>query len=312
MKRLAFLPLAAATAVLLLGPAAHAEPSVPAPLDAVDAQLAPAPREATVTQKTVRYTTLVVIPLATLAYGQQIWNWGDDHGWTWADEGFFGPETPHGGADKLGHAFSHYTLTRLSTRIFDYTEGDHERALTYGAIMAGSIGLGIEIGDAFNGKYGFSMQDLIADASGIALAVLLELSPTADGLVGFSVEYLPTDRFLADDDKSWLEFEGDTSGWTYLLNFKPGGLRALGVASPRYLDFVTLDVGYYTRGFSWWDRLAPEMQKQRSFFVGVSMNVPEMVDLAFGKNPGVVGGALRQTFSLYHLPLGLKGSLALD
>jgi uncharacterized protein YfiM (DUF2279 family) len=269
-------------------------------------------RKSNPTQVALRTAVLVGVPLAVTIYGQQIWEWGRDP-WRFGSEGFFGRDTEHGGADKVGHAFAHYVLFRSAHAVFSYTESGHAaRARLFAGLMAGSIGLGIEIGDGFNGKYGFSWEDLTADLAGIGLGLVLETYPALDDLIGLSATYVPTRGFWDDPHKKWLAFEGDTSGWTYLFNFKLAGAHHLGWKPPRAVEMMSLDMGYYTRGFTRWDMDVGNSSRVRSLFLGISINLSEVVDSVFQHSNSRANRALRELFRYYHVPLGLKTSFALD
>lgn len=288
-----------------------------APALALDGDLAPTKTEdkpITTTQKAVRYTTLAIVPIAVTAYGQQIWNWGESGGWTWGNEGFFGGDL--GGADKMGHAWGCYALTRASYAIFDYTENGDQRKLWYSATMAALIGTGIEVGDAYNGAYGFSWEDIVADYTGIAMAVVAETVPEVDALVNFNVTYWPTQGFVNEDSKSILEFEGDSSGWTYLLSLKLAGLKTVGINVPRPLEYLMLDVGYYTRGYSRFDEEDYAVDEtSRNMLIGVSLNVPEVFDALFttaGVREHWSRKVVSKPFDYFHLPIGLSYDSNLD
>lgn len=311
----ALLALAAATRFVQAAPGAAA-PLVTHSEETKKAQEPPVSTTSTgrtdSTAKTVvRYTTLIAVPAFVFAYGQQIWDWGNTPGWRWANEGYFGLDTPHGGADKLGHAFGMYTLARVSSQIFNYTEGQGSRRLVYAASMAGAIGLGIEVGDAFNGAYGFSFHDLGADLTGLGLGMLLESVPALDGLLGFSVEYFPTRGFRESGD-SWLRFESDTGGFKYMLNLRPSGLPRLGLPVPLALQLFTLDFGYYTRGFTRYERNMGVVRKDRALFAGASINLAEALDVVLFHRGGLPMRAVRDAFRYYHVPLGLTWPMGFD
>lgn len=270
----------------------------------------PPPTEPSKAKLTLRYGLLAGVPLSVMIYGKELWRWGERGGWRWGSEGWFGRNTDHGGADKLGHTFAMYTITRGTTRILEFTGLDHDRALLYGMLMGAGIGIGIEVGDAYTGRYGFAYEDLVADLSGVALGVLLEKQPVLDSLIGFSIEYFPTRSFREYPGKSWLEFEADTGGFSYILNFRLAGLHNVGLKLPRVLDFFTADVGYFTRGFSSFDEARQINERIRYWFVGASLNVPKIIGALSGPSPG--RRFFQDFFSYLHLPLGIKGSKAID
>lgn len=294
---------------------ANADDVLPARAAASEEAPAPSQVEATANNPgaaklTVRYGVLAGVPLAVMIYGKEIWQWGERGGWRFGSEGWFGRGTDHGGADKVGHAFGMYTVTRGTTRIMQFTGWDHTRSLWAGALMGTLVGVGVEVGDAYTGRYGFSYEDLVADLSGVALATLLETHPTLDALVGFSIEYFPTNSFLDHPDRRWLEFEGDTGGFNYMLNFRLAGLDHLGLHLPRAFDFFTIDAGYFTRGFSRFDRERGIDQRNRYLFVGASLNVPEVI--AALSEPSSSRRFFQDFFSYLHMPIGLKGAASLD
>ena len=274
----------------------------------------------TTRQKVIRYTTLVVIPLAMTAYGQRAWEWGSTgSSWHWAHEGFLGADTHVGGADKMGHAFSHYVLTRASAAIFDYTEHGASHKLWYAGSMVMLIGVGIEVGDAFNGTHGFSFEDIVFDALGVGLGVLTEAVPAADALFSFQLDYWPTQGFLDYPDRKNLQFSLDYSGMTFMLSVKLAGLNSLGLKVPSVLNYIQLDAGYFTRDYSGYNKfdryLNPDAVGYRSALVGVSLNVPKLLDSLFthvGKKDTWANTIVREPFNYYHLPIGLSVDTRLD
>ncbi len=66
--------------------------------------------------------SFIGIPIGTLVYGMATWNWGEEDGFHVRHEGFFGQNTNNGGADKVGHAFSHYLAFRIIHNYYDWSE----------------------------------------------------------------------------------------------------------------------------------------------------------------------------------------------
>ena len=263
-------------------------------------------RPTTRRQAIIRYATLVGIPLLVTIYGQQTWNWGAGGDWQWADEGWFGKDTYHGGADKMGHAWACYGIMRASHAIFDYTENGATRKVWYAAALSFAIGTGIEVGDAFNGQHGFSWEDIVADSVGIAIGALMETVPEVEAFVDFSATYWPTTGFLDYPTGSFLNLEDDSSGWTHKLSFKPAGFAHLGREVPFYVRYLMLDVGYYSRGYSLYDEAAGIAEQDRVLFLGVSINVPEVVDALFSRDNSLANRALREPFKYFYVPVDLK------
>lgn len=54
----------------------------------------------------------IALPAFTLIYGVSTWDWGDQKSFHVNLKGFFGENTNAGGANKTGHAFSHFLAFR--------------------------------------------------------------------------------------------------------------------------------------------------------------------------------------------------------
>jgi hypothetical protein len=105
------------------------------------------------------------------------------------NEGFFGPNTPHGGADKaaplrgLRHHLQGVRIHFRKTRLL------RERIALDGVDTAITGGLLNEVGDGLTTN-GFSPEDLLMDALGAGTAALLAAT-RVDDLVGFRTSTVP-------------------------------------------------------------------------------------------------------------------------
>ncbi len=263
------------------------------------------------TKKTIiRYAALLGPPLGMLAYGRFAWKWGETSTWRWSTEKDWGYHSDSGGSDKFGHAFAHYVLARAFYDIYNYTEDGRPRKWLFAALSTAAIGTLIEIGDAFTDKYGFSWGDMAANLTGMAFGLFLEASPKAAGLVGFSWEYFPSEGFRKTSRSWFRQFTVDNSGWRFLLNFKPAGLEAFDVRVPKLLRYLTLDFGFFVRGYTEFDR-SLGIADGRHLFVGVSLNVSQVLRDIF-KNKGFFGTFVPTYFEYVHLPLGFKFPWGID
>ena len=264
------------------------------------------------TRKRIRNTFLISSPIVTLLFGSKVWDWGSSHNWRWANEGWFEHDTDSGGADKIGHFFSHYAITRISYSIFNYTEEDTSMKWVYTLSLAGAVGALIEVGDAYSGKYGFSFRDLIADYLGIAIGSILEICPTIDKFIGFSVEYQPTKGFKNYNDKYEINCVTDYSGWKYMMNFKLSGLKYIGLQGYDFLRYIMLDFGYYTKGYTKYDEYESLTNRKRYLFMGVSVNMMEVVSDFYSDKRSALHWLTQQPFKYYHLPIGYKHNNKID
>lgn len=257
----------------------------------------------------LRYSILFGFPAIQMAYGFFVWEWGTTKSWRWGNERWFQGDTDSGGADKAGHFYAHYLVTRLSYTFFSYTEKDQNMALAYSAITGAACGLMIEIGDAFTGRYGFSYEDLVADLVGVASAVVLDKYPIADEFIGVTAVYWPSKAYRSvrkSDDRHIGNFAGDYSGWKYLLNFKLAGFKYIGLDIPEFMRYIQLDFAYYTKNYTDYDmEYRPEATPKRHFSFGVSVNMREVTKDIFKNHPKTAWVA-DQPFKYIHVPIGFR------
>lgn len=239
--------------------------------DASSPPLSAVPQESTETQ--VRFRTLGAYAAGATAlavYANKNW-WGEGFNGEFRslDEGWFGQNTTHGGADKLGHAFANYVGTRLFARAFELTGNDEGTALRLAAWSVLGTFTVVEILDGFTARWKFSKEDALMNALGAGLAIVMETNPALDRLLDFRFQY-------RSSDKPGRRFDpfGDYSGQTYLLTVKASGvpsLREHGVL--RYFELV---LGYGARGYHL-DPGAPG-ERSRNVYFGVSLNLAELLD----------------------------------
>ena len=241
------------------------------------------------------------VPIGTLVYGMATWNWGEEKGFHVRHEGLLGKNTNDGGADKVGHAFSHYLAFRILHNYYDWSENGKNTKWFYSITTAAFLGLMIEVGDAYTGEYGFSYEDLISDLSGITLGIILEYSPTLDSLIGYSWQYWPTSRYYGKNGEKPLNFTTDYNGAKFVLNFRLAGLQNLGLKLPNFLRYIQLDFGYFTRNYRSGDVTG---EPYRSLYYGASLNFMEIVKDFFENPESKTSKILQQPFKYYHIPAG--------
>ncbi|HPI90874.1 MAG TPA: DUF2279 domain-containing protein, partial [Spirochaetota bacterium] len=261
----------------------------------------------------MRYAILVSVPLTTYLFAWLSWDWGNVRAnWKWANEGWFGRNTYSGGADKLGHIFSHYVMFRAMYAVFNYTEDGRYTKWVYSVVLPSMLALGIELGDAFSSSQnGFAYEDMICGFTGIAIGVIMEKFPVVDSFFGISVEYFPS-KYMQRNMDQITKFVDDYSGWKFMLNFKLSGFRDMGFRVPQFLRYVMFDLGYYTRGFTKYDREVGDTSRKRSVFIGFSINMAEVIDDLFPDKHKKVAHYLKQPFYYIHIPLGYSHGFEVD
>ncbi len=259
-------------------------------------------------RRLLRYSIMVGAPMVTFIYGTEAWDWGETSTFRWGRERWFQQDTDSGGADKLGHFFAHYLISRGLYRVFYHIEECETRRLLYPAITAGIIGTLIEIGDGFTGRYGFSWEDWVANNVGIGLAYALDRYPRLDRFIGVSGFYWPSDGFREHrdkHDKNYLNFVADYTGWKFAFNFRLAGFRDTRVELPEFMHYLQLDLGYYTRNYTVYDQYY-EKPETRHLFGGISVNFSEVTRQVLPRNRAT--RLLPGVFRYYYVPVGLLPS----
>ncbi len=208
--------------------------------------------------------------LALAVYGKSQW-WQDGFRGrlTKVDEGWFGQETYSGGADKLGHFYMTYASSRLLARALVCDGASHGEALKVAAWYTLGAFAAIEVLDGYSRKWNFSREDMVMNAAGVGVAVVMEHSPGLDRLFDLRVLYRPS----REEGQRFDPF-GDYSGQTYLLVAKLAGVSSLRRQGP--LRYVELAAGYGTRGYA----AAGKGSGTRNVYVGVSLNLSELLGVA--------------------------------
>ena len=230
---------------------------------------------------------------AIAATGFANWDWGSSK-FKFNSEGWFGKDTASLGMDKLGHAYSSYVLTEFLTDGID-TGLPRHRSYTAG-ILAMGLMTGIEIFDGFSEEHGFSHEDLVVDAAGVAFSIVRRAVPGMREKVDFRLLYTPsksTWRALSCFPEPHCDKDGVTArspitdyvNQRYLLALKLSGFEA---TRKTPLRLVELHGGYYARGFTKEEEDRGDPLRRR-FFVGVGLNVGEL--FFPGRRRGVAGAA---------------------
>ena len=123
---------------------------------------------------------LAAVGAGLVAVGLRDWDWGGSE-FQFIEEGWFAKNTPHGGMDKIGHAFSTYVIADILTDRIRANASNPAGAPITGALVAfGIMGLG-ETLDGFTGKHRFSREDIVANGVGAAFSILRNSDPWLAG-----------------------------------------------------------------------------------------------------------------------------------
>lgn len=184
--------------------------------------------------------------------------------------------------DKVGHAMTAYYLTEVSDRALMYSGVDRSTSLIVGSMVSFSyLGL-IEVFDGFSAEWGFSVGDMAANVTGIALYTGQELL-WRDQRVKLRYNFLPSpysayrpdvlgDGFLQQALK-------DYNGQAYWLSTNPHSWMDAR-QWPRWLNVA---VGYSAAGMTGGSENlfpllepgapVPDFNRRREFYLSVDLDL---------------------------------------
>jgi len=203
-----------------------------------------------------------------------------------ADEGWFGPETYAGGADKLGHGFANYAFARGSMGLLEYGGWDRTTSLAVSGGLTALFFTLVEIKDGLHEGYGFSVGDMMFNLAGNGLGLLMETQPRLDELFDYRIEYIPTDEFIEQIKQRGVDVAEDYSGMTFGLMFHLGALEGVHAGKPRvrWARFVDVTLGFETRGYLP-EPLDPMERREQRLFLGLSLDVQRLIREYVGREP---------------------------
>ena len=171
------------------------------------------------------------------------------------DEGWFGPNTRFGGADKASHFADYYVITKELAFIFGRLGFSENAARLMAAGTAFTGGLVNEVADGFT-EYGFSYQDLVMNSLGIGTSLLIMTTRVGD-VVGFRTSHFGS-------------FKHDV----YSMDLKLAGLaRRLGL-SIGPLRFLYFSATYGIKGYPT-DKTS---EQQRQIGLELGLNLEEILN----------------------------------
>lgn len=253
---------------------------------------------------------------AATTYMYFAWYHGQpDKPFRFGGDGYFGGDTYAGGADKLGHAWSNLAMSRVTSEVLAWGGWERWKA----GLIASSLTLGLftvfEVKDGFYTE--FSPGDAAFNALGAAMNVAMLAYPPLDEAVDFRVEYFPSKEYRgllrgarpppdpAKPHQVSLNFVEDYSGQRYLFALHAHALPLVG--RQRWARVVDVALGYEANGYKP-EPVAAGVRRSQHLFLGVSVNVQGLLDLALAERDGPVASRARTTghlvFELVNPPFG--------
>jgi hypothetical protein len=222
----------------------------------------------------------------------------------WAQENPFALRTYAGGADKWGHGWASYALTRGTTELLIAGGWRRFPSSLVAAALAGAVLTVQEVKDG--PVWGFEVGDVAADLSGAALGAVMETVPALDRLLDFRLRYFPSADFrkLAGA-RFWSRGDGidiaqDYSGMSFQLALHLGALPGA-TAQPwlLWMSWVDVIAGFETRGYSPAPTPRVHAPYQR-WYLGVGIDMQHVLDALV--RPGKLRSFGRGFFEVLSLP----------
>ena len=202
--------------------------------------------------------------LGIIAYGVEHWGYSTDIDPHTNSEGWFGHDTEEGGADKLGHAYTGYSMAHTYAALYESWGYDSDKAALYGAWSSFGFTSIMEFGDSFS-SYGISYEDMIVNTLGALFGYVSYKNPEIGEKIDFRLEYKLHNKMWEKD------FLTDYENSKYLFALKASGFKA--TQNTKYLKYLELYLGYYIRGFE-----QNDINRERNLFVGLGINLSKLLD----------------------------------
>jgi hypothetical protein len=202
-------------------------------------------------------STLIPITAVGGVMANSLIGYDTNHSFRINHEGWFGPDTTNGGADKASHLTDYFVVTHLFEDVYRMLGYSENAAILWGFGLALATGFANEVSDGFT-RHGFSWEDFAMDAAGATAASLISVTHTKD-LLGMRTSHLPGSTYTHD---------------VYSADLKLAGLgQRLGInlGPLRWLHF---SVTYGAKGY----RVQPPIEHQRQVGFEIGLNLQQILN----------------------------------
>ena len=212
----------------------------------------------------------------------------------------FAPEVYAGGADKLGHFWGNYALTRGTTAVLVASGWPRlpSSLVSFGLTEAAYLVIELQDGIA---PHGFGKKDLCANLVGGVVAVLFDNVPAVDRLFDIRLEYWPSKQYRRNVWRTGdLDGAQDYTGQSYLLAFHLGAISELADRDYGWWSrFVDLAAGFEAKHYVPVEDMQTAAPRQ-TLYAGLAVNMQGVLSHLFDDSKGRRFG--RGLFEVYSLP----------
>jgi uncharacterized protein YfiM (DUF2279 family) len=223
------------------------------------------------------------------------------HSFRFTSEGFFGPNTYAGGADKASHFVDYAILSKELKNLYDKMGFSKTGSILLGLGVALGTGFMHEVGDGTN-PYGFSWEDLTMDALGAGTAAVVAALGLED-VVGFRHGIL-----LPAAGAKYCCAEEPRQGRDYSNEIYTADLQLEGIA--RRLDlkvgplrYLLVSATYGTKGYPGG---APDV-RERQVGIEIGLNFRVILDDLGARRNTWWGYTLHIVFDNFRIPFTSVG-----
>ena len=200
----------------------------------------------------------------------------------WSGENPFALHEYAGGADKWGHAFASYGLSRGTTELLVAGGWRRWPASLVASGLAAAAFTTQELKDG--NIWGFEVGDFVADLTGAGLSLLMENVPAVDRVVDFRLQYWPSRDFRKlfrehpFSRGDGVDIAQDYSGMSFQLAVHLAPLADAGEAL-WWTQWIDVVVGFESRGYSPvpMPRVSDPYQ---TYYAGLGVNLQGIIDRA--------------------------------
>ncbi len=217
-------------------------------------------------EEKVAYTN-IAMSTAILGWGYTQWNY-TQQSFRFNNEGWFEKDSDEGGADKLGHFFTNYTITHIAASLFEswgYNKNDAAMLAALSSIFQSAVVM--ELGDGTGAGYGFSREDIVANIAGSLIGYVWYLFPSIASKVDFRVEYAPD-----FSKKLEADLTTDYENMKHLVAIKAEGFE---IFKNSYAKYLELHIGYYARNFK--HGSLPLDGRDRYLYAAIGINLSALI-----------------------------------
>lgn len=235
-------------------------------------------------------TTVVGANAAMYVYFKHAWWSGERHGF-WFNNDW---DQAFRDQDKFGHLYGGYQLTRAGAGILRFACVSPAKAVLWSAVHSTAFQLQIELWDARQKLYGFSVPDVLFNTVGAAYAIGQQHSRTLDAIRP-TVSYRQSQsRRLGVGDNVSLRLTTDYAGQTYWFSANPDDF--LHPRAARYWPgLLRLSLGHSVT--EWRNpRTGAPLRGRRVLVGGIDLDVRRIP----GRNP--TWRTFKEQLSFYHFP----------